>query len=89
MGVGLLKLEIINLLMNRYNYTMSEALAKQQRATMQYDSDIDMIMKTLIQECRDLTEVYVPHLQRTIKPKGLCLLVGRNPNAICIWAHIW
>ena len=80
MGVGLLKLEIINVLMNRYGYSMPEALAKQQKATMQYDSDIDMIMNTLIQECRDLTEVYVPHLQSTFKPKGLTLLVGRNPT---------
>lgn len=80
MGVGLLKLEIINVLMNRYDYTMPEALAKQQRATVQYDEDIDMIMNTLIDECKNLTEVYVPHLQASIHAKGLPVLFGRNPH---------
>ena len=80
MGVGLMKLEIINLLMNRYDYSMSEALAKQQKAVMQYDADIDMIMQTLIKECHDYTEQYVPHLNATIKPKGLLALFGRNPT---------
>lgn len=80
MGVGLLKCEIINVLMNRYDYSMSEALAKQQRASMQYDSDIDMIMQTLIRECRDRTAVYVPFLEEYVRPKGIMLLVGRNPT---------
>ena len=81
MGVGLLKLEILNVLMNRFGYSMPEALAKQQKATMQYDKDIDEIMQTLIEECKTLTNVYVPHLDAMIHPKGLCLLIGRNPKA--------
>ncbi len=79
-GVGLLKCEIINVLMNRYAYSMPEAVAKQQRATMQYDTDIDNIMKTLIEECKSLVDVYVPHLGMNVHPKGLPLLIGRNPT---------
>ena len=80
MGVELLKLEIVNFLVNRNGYNMPDAIAKHAAAIAQYDPDIDQIMKTLIQECHDLVEVYVPHLQMNIKPKGLLVLFGRNPK---------
>lgn len=80
MGIGLLKLEILNLLKNRYGYTLKAALDKYYRATTAYDQDIDEIMQTLIRECRELTEVYVEHLGTTVHPKGLPMLIGRNPT---------
>ena len=80
MGVELLKLEIINLLVNRFHYSVPDAVSKQATATVSYDEDVDNIMKTLIQECRDLVEVYVPHLGTTMHPKGLPALFGRNPT---------
>ena len=80
MGVELLKLEIINLLVNRYNYSVPDAVAKQATATASYDPDIDNIMKTLIKECRELVDVYVPHLGVNMHPKGLPALFGRNPE---------
>lgn len=80
MGVELLKLEIINMLVNRHKYSVPDAVSKHAAATVSYDPDIDNIMKTLIQECRDLVEVYVPHLGMNIHPKGLLALFGRNPG---------
>lgn len=80
MGVELLKLEIINLLVNRHNYSVPDAVAKQAVATVSYDEEVDSIMQTLIKECRELVEVYVPQFGMNIHPKGLPVLFGRNPT---------
>lgn len=68
-GVTILKLEIINVLMNRHNLTMPEALAKHSGALAMYDPDIDDIMRILINECVEATGY-----------RGLPFLVGRNPT---------
>ena len=64
-GVSSLKLEIINLLINRYKITPKAAMDKVYRAHNNYDADIDDIMKVLIEEC--------PY-------PGLPTLFGRNPT---------
>ena len=64
-GVAGLKLELINLMIKRFGYTIHNALAKHNRALSNYDPDIDKMMKILIKECRY---------------KGLPVLLGRNPN---------
>lgn len=69
LGVTILKLEIINVLMNRHNYTMPEALAKHSGALAMYDQDIDNILQILINECKEDTGY-----------RGLPFLVGRNPT---------
>lgn len=79
-GVELLKLEIINVLVNRMGYTVDDALTKQNKASVSYDAEVDEIMKTLIRECREKSTIYIPHLGRSIHPKGLPALFGRNPT---------
>lgn len=64
-GVTALSLEIMNVLMNRMDYTMPDAKIKVDKALYSYDSEIDEIFKTLISECRY---------------KGLPVLMGRNPS---------
>lgn len=71
MAVSVLKLEIINVLMNRKGYTEPQALAKHRRALAQFDQEVYDIMETLIQECPCKTAVN--------GKKGLPVLVGRNP----------
>ena len=83
-GVELLKLEIINLLVNRKGYTVPDAIAAQSAAVVSYNPEIDEIMQTLIQECRDLVEVYVPHLDMKIHPKGLLALCKLNSVGIVV-----
>lgn len=64
MAVNALKLEIINLLVNRYGYTHVQAIDKQMQSLAKYDPIIDDIMKKLIAEC---------------SYKGLTVILGRNP----------
>lgn len=64
-GVNLLKLEILNVLINRQKMTFDRALGKFFTAETTYDPDVDKIMQTLIKEC--------PF-------KGLPTLFGRNPS---------
>lgn len=61
------KLEVLNLLINRYNMSFSEAQQKHQRALGTFDPTIHEIFKTLIAEC--------PY-------KGLPTLLGRNPTLV-------
>jgi hypothetical protein len=65
-GVTALQLEVINVLMNRKNYTMPDAKIKVDKAMYAYDPEIDEILKTLISECR--------------YKSGLPVLMGRNPS---------
>ena len=65
MAVQVLKLEIINVLMNRKHKTEPEALAIHRRALAQFDQEVYEIMNTLVEEC--------PY-------KGLPVLMGRNPS---------
>lgn len=64
-GVTSLSLELINVLMNRYEYTMPDAKIKVNKALYSYDPEIAEIFKILISECRY---------------KGLPVLMGRNPS---------
>lgn len=64
-GVQELKLEIINLLVNRNKFTRQQALALFEKAKYKYDPLVDELMKILIDEC--------PF-------KGLPGLLGRNPS---------
>ena len=61
------KLEIINLLIERFSYTQNEALAKVMKGFMQYDDEIYQCMETLIKES--------PF-------KGLPATLGRNPTLL-------
>lgn len=63
-GVVALKLEIINLLRNRYKYSFNDAILKHYKAISEYDPEIHKILNTLIAEC--------PY-------KGLPVIWGRNP----------
>jgi hypothetical protein len=65
MAVQVLKLEIINVLMNRMHKTEPEALAIHRRALAMFDPLVYDIMNTLVKEC--------PF-------KGLPVLMGRNPS---------
>ena len=65
MAVAELKLEIVNVLMNRKGYTGPQALELHERALAQFDPMIYEIINTLIAEC--------PY-------KGLPILMGRNPS---------
>lgn len=65
MAVQVLKLEIINVLMNRKHKTEPEALAIHRRALAQFDQEVYKIMNSLVEEC--------PY-------KGLPVLMGRNPS---------
>lgn len=64
-GVSCLKLEIINLLINRFNYELPDALELHSKSLVSYNELIDKIIRTLIDEC--------PF-------KGLPVLFGRNPG---------
>lgn len=64
-GVVVYKLEIINLLINRYNKSLEEALIQQENAEVNFDPMIREILDTLIKES--------PY-------PGLPLLYGRNPS---------
>ncbi len=59
------KPEILNLLINRSKMTFADALRKQEVAIDNYDEDIDIIFKTLIEEC---------------PLRGIPCLLGRNPS---------
>ena len=50
-GVISNKLELLNLLMNRFKYTLPAALEKVTKAIMNYDKDIHKILNILIKEC--------------------------------------
>ena len=65
MAVQTLKLEIINVLMNRKHMTGPQAQAVHRRALAQFDQEVYDILNTLIEEC--------PY-------KGLPVLIGRNPS---------
>jgi hypothetical protein len=65
MAVAQLKLEILNLLINRHNYTLPAALELYNISMVKYNKLIDDIIKTLIKEC--------PY-------KGLPVQIGRNPK---------
>ena len=68
-GLVLYKLEILNLLQYRYGFSMPKALAKLNKAMVQYDPDIDQILQTLIRECREKYGY-----------RGLPIMCGRNPS---------
>ncbi len=75
-GLGSLKLEIINLLQRRHKFSINSALEKWHSARFSYDPLIDNCMKTLIQECVD------SEYAKTCLPMpmtGLATLLGRNP----------
>lgn len=65
MAVEVLKLEIINVLMNRKHMTGPQAEAMHRKATAQFVPEVYEIINTLIEEC--------PY-------KGLPVLMGRNPS---------
>ena len=65
MAVEILKLEIINVLMNRKHMTGPQAESMHRKATAQFVPMIYEIINTLIEEC--------PY-------KGLPVLMGRNPS---------
>jgi len=60
----LLKLEILNLMVNRYDIPFDQAIYRQITSIVKYDPLVDDIIKTLINES--------PY-------GGLCILLGRNP----------
>jgi hypothetical protein len=64
-GVQQHKLEILNLLINRKGYTPHEAQLIYERSKYNYNSEIDEILETLIDEC--------PY-------KGIPTILGRNPT---------
>ena len=64
-GVTMLKLEIINILTNRYGISQPDALSRHARALNAYDPFIDEIIQILMKECRY---------------KGFPFLIGRNPT---------
>lgn len=70
MAVQVLKLEIINVLMNRKGKTEREALAIHRRALAQFDPEVYEIMNTLLGECGCGDKKF----------KGLPVLMGRNPS---------
>ena len=63
--VNALKLHILNVLVHRKRYTISEALIKHLRALVVFDQEVYDIMTQLIAEC---------------PWKGLPTLLGRNPT---------
>lgn len=65
MAVEVLKLEIINVLMNRRHMSGPQAESLHRKATAQFVPDVYEIINTLIEEC--------PY-------KGLPVLMGRNPS---------
>lgn len=72
MGVQALKLEIINVLMNRMHKTEREALEIHEKALARFDPVVYGIMNTLIAEC--------PCVTASGKKTGLPILMGRNPS---------
>ena len=69
LGVTMYELEIENLLMHRYGYSMPQAVDKTRTAQLAYDPLIDEIMQILIRECQEETG-----------RRGLPILFGRNPT---------
>lgn len=65
MIIGLYKLEITNILQNRYGYDVNEACKLFNNAIVEYSPIIDTCLKTLLDEC--------PFV-------GLPILMGRNPT---------
>jgi hypothetical protein len=72
MAVQALKLEIVNVLMNRMHKTEPEAIAIHEKALAQFDPLVYEIMNTLIAEC--------PCRTASGKKVGLPILMGRNPS---------
>lgn len=72
MAVQALKLEIVNVLMNRMHKTEPEAIAIHEKALAQFDPLVYEIMNTLIAEC--------PCRTASGKKIGLPILMGRNPR---------
>lgn len=64
-GVAGLKLEILNLLKQRFGYTLNQALALHHKALNNFVKDVDRCLKVLIREC--------PY-------KGLPVIFNRNPS---------
>ena len=69
LGVTIYELEIENLLMHRYNFSMPDAVDRTRTAVLAYDPLIDEILQTLIRECQEGTG-----------RRGLPILFGRNPT---------
>lgn len=76
-GVTLYKLEIINVLMNRYGYSMPQAVAKHAKALSGFDQDIADIFDILIKECQEST---ITVFGKKRHPLGLGVTFGRNPS---------
>ena len=66
-GIIEFKLEILNLLINRYKLTLAKAISRHECALDNYDKDIDAIFQTLIKEC--------PY-------RGMPCIFGRNPTML-------
>ena len=70
MGVVCWKLELINLMVNRMNMTMPQALAKHNAALAHFDEDVWNLLNILIQECKQKCKEYgMPYV------KGLTALL--------------
>ena len=69
LGVTIYELEIENLLMHRYGFSMPDAVERTRTAQLTYDPLIDEILQTLIRECQESTG-----------RRGLPILFGRNPT---------
>jgi hypothetical protein len=77
-AVNTYKLMIMNLLTNRYNYSMVDALDKVMKALLNYDPDIDDIFRILIKEV-----AYTDPVTKRIVPLiGLPVLLQRNPSLV-------
>lgn len=77
-AVNSYKLLLINLLMNRKNYSMVEALSKVTKALVIYDPEIDELFDVLLKEAA-YTD---PVTKRIIKLAGLPVLLQRNPSLV-------
>jgi hypothetical protein len=72
MTVGLYKLEIMNVLQNRYGYDVREACELWNRAIVTYTTVVDNCLKTLLNEC--------PF-------RGFPILMGRNPELMSAYGR--
>lgn len=79
-GVNTYKLMLINVLINRRNYSMPAAMAKVQNALIRYDRDIDEIFQLLISECGYRKYNSAKQKYDWIDLKGLPVLFNRNPS---------
>lgn len=79
-GVSTYKLMIINVLMNKKDYSMVDALAKVSRAMITYDYEIDQIIQLLISECGYREYDKDAKKYNWINLKGLPVLWDRNPS---------